>query len=164
MRPVKSKEPASSVHEHHLCTTFLLVIKNKDVNGNKWLSRVFVLPLYYVRVMSCVAEQPPKGSSRQLSEVNIHQSKEGYSRMQNSVKYGGPLFSPDLHCFHSMGCSISVQRTKGRLRKKPKHKHKQNCSRERCPSTLFSSATMQAYTNLFWATTSSFFVICRRKS
>lgn len=141
MGAVKSTEPVSSIHDNYHHTTFLLVVQNSDVNGNKQLSRVYVLPLCYVREVSCLAVQAPKGCSCHLSKVNIHHSKEGYSRMQkNLVKYGDPLFPPDLHCFHSMSCDISVQRTKGRLRKKPKYK--QNCSSERCPSTLFSSATM----------------------
>lgn len=119
MGAVKSKEPVSSIHDNYHHTTFLLVVQNKDVNGNKQLSRVYVLPLCYVREVSCLAVQAPKGCSCQLSKVNIHHSKEGYSRMKkNLVKYGDPLFPPDLHCFHSMSCDISVQRTKGRLRKK----------------------------------------------
>ena len=77
MRPVKSKEPLSSIHENYHCTTFLLVVQNKCVNGNKQLPRVYVLLLYYVREVSCIAEQAPKGCSCQLSKVNIHHSNEG---------------------------------------------------------------------------------------
>lgn len=142
MRPVKGKEAVSSIHENYHCTTFLLVVQNKDVNGKKQLSSVYVLPLYYIGEVSCVAEQAPKGCSCQLSKVNIHHNNEGWSRMQrNSVEYGDPLFPPDSHCFHSMSCNISVQRTKGRLRKKKKQTERE-LLQESCPSTLFSSATM----------------------
>lgn len=95
MRSMKSKEGVSSIHENYHCTTFLLLVQNMDVSGNKQLSRVYVLPLYYVGEASCVAEPALKGNSCQLSKVNIHHSNEGQSRMRkNSVKYGDFLFLP----------------------------------------------------------------------
>lgn len=41
-------------------------LQNKDANGNKQLPKVYVLPLYYVREASCIAEQVPKRCSWQL--------------------------------------------------------------------------------------------------
>lgn len=35
MRLVESKKLFSSTQENYHCTTFLLVVQNKDVNGNR---------------------------------------------------------------------------------------------------------------------------------
>lgn len=58
MRPVESKEPFSSTQENYHSTTFLLVIQNKDVNGNRQLSREHALP-FTVSEVPHVAEQAP---------------------------------------------------------------------------------------------------------
>lgn len=56
-------------------------LQNKDVNGNKQLPRVYVLPLYYVRGASGVAGRAPKAHAHAqklmtTQEENAHHSNE----------------------------------------------------------------------------------------
>lgn len=113
-------------------------LKNKDVNGNKQLPRVYVLPLHCVREASCIAGQAPKRSSWQIRKRTFITAMETRAECTRIQWHAGTLLP--LHELH-----VNVQKTKGRLKKYPQNPHKQNCSRERCPSTLFPSATMPGF-------------------
>lgn len=81
-------------------------LQNKDVNGNKQLPRVYVLPLYYVRGASGVAGRAPKGCSRQLRKRMLTTAMKTRTECRRIQWHTGtplPLHELQYECSENQG-------------------------------------------------------------
>lgn len=133
-------------------------LKNKDVNGNKQLPRVYVLPLHCVREASCIAGQAPKRSSWQIRKRTFITAKETRAECTRIQWHAGTLLP-----LHELQCQCSENQ--GQAEKiPPKPSQAELLQREMSinPISLCYYARLLQASSV--AIIFSFVMICTRKS